>query len=76
MKKLIEKIRAKFSRKPLLVIPDVSESFNGVKFTNCYFLQTEKLIDNSEEFIKTNDGDTFDNCTFYIRKGRAAINFR
>jgi hypothetical protein len=26
MKKLIEKIKAKFSRKPLLVIPDVSES--------------------------------------------------
>lgn len=26
MRKLIEKIKAKFSRKPLLVIPDVSES--------------------------------------------------
>jgi hypothetical protein len=26
MKKLIEKIKAKFSRKPLLVIPDVSSS--------------------------------------------------
>lgn len=26
MKKLIEKIRAKFSRKPLLVMPDVSKN--------------------------------------------------
>lgn len=76
MKKLIEKIKAKFSRKPLLVIPDVSESFDVVKFTNCNFIQTENIIDETEEFIKTNDGDTFDKCTFYIRKGRAAINFR
>lgn len=76
MKKLIEKIKAKFSKKPLLVIHDVSESFDRVKFTNCNFIQTEKLADETEEFIKTKKGDTFDNCTFYIRKGRAAINFR
>lgn len=76
MKKLIENIKAKFSKKPLLVIPDVSESFDRVKFTNCNFIQTEKLTDETEEFIKTKKGDTFHNCTFCIRKGRAAINFR
>jgi len=48
MKKLIEKIKTKFSRKPLLVIPDVSVSvassdvgkcttcrFNNGKYYNC-----------------------------------------
>ena len=76
MKKLIERIKAKLCIKPLLVIPDVSESFNRVKFTNCNFIQTENLADETEEFIKTKNGDTFNNCTFYVRKGRAAINFR
>ena len=63
-------------RKQHCNIPDVSKSFDGVKFTNCNFIQTENIIDETEEFIKTNDGDTFDKCTFYIRKGRASINFR
>jgi len=36
MKKLIEKIKAKLSRKPLLVIPDVSKyEGNSVKATVC-----------------------------------------
>lgn len=34
MKKLIEKIKAKFSRKPLLVIPDVSGSCESPQVDN------------------------------------------
>jgi hypothetical protein len=47
-----------------------------VKFINCTFIQTDKPsnTENNNDLIKVTDGDTFDNCTFYVPKNRAAIN--
>ena len=47
----------------------------GIKVINCHFIQTNQPIDETEEIMKVADGTVFENCTFYIRKGRAAIHF-
>ena len=53
----------------------VSESLNGFTIKNSTFIQTNVPIDSKEEKLKPSNGDVFDNCTFYVKKGRAAINF-
>jgi hypothetical protein len=54
----------------------VSESLKGFTIKNSTFVQTNRIVDKTEEKLKPSSGDVFDNCTFYVRKGRAAINFR
>lgn len=46
----------------------------NVTFKNCLFIQGGS-VENEERFLKPNNGDVFDGCTFIVRKDRAAINF-
>ena len=41
---------------------------------NCTFIQGNKPIDSTEKFTNAGEIDVIENCTIYIRKGRAAIN--
>ena len=68
MKKLIEKIKAKFSRKPLLVIPDVSGSCEPPQVDNGDLVPLVWMI----EKLRRKDGG----CTMNELVAKAKRNFK
>jgi len=75
MKNFIKRTIDRIRRKPLLVKPVVSESLIPTQFINCKWVQTEEPY-NDTEVLTPKNGEIFTNCTFFVPKGMAAINFR
>lgn len=75
MKNFIKRTIDRICRKPLLVKPVVSESLKTT-FINCNWIQIDEESNENDECLTPKIGDTFTNCTFLVKKGMAAINFR